>query len=132
MDRFVLAARLRPEGRQRAKALLGEPSVLGAKELDTAFDRYAVFLSESEVIFLFEGKGAHEAVRALQRSSPVDPHQPLVAALRWTPSSSTRGLYLGAPSRWLARVAAVGDPERCRKPVPDSATVRRCSRSITS
>jgi hypothetical protein len=65
MDRFVLAARLKPDGRRRAEELLAEHSALGAKELETAFERHAIFLSESEVIFLFEGEGAHEAVRAL-------------------------------------------------------------------
>jgi hypothetical protein len=65
VDRFVLAARLRPDGRQRAEALLAERSALGTKELKTAFDRHAIFLSETEVIFLFEGESAHEAVRAL-------------------------------------------------------------------
>ena len=65
MDRFVLAARLKPDGRQRAETLLAEHSAFGAEELETAFDRHAIFLSETEVIFLFEGEGAHEAVRAL-------------------------------------------------------------------
>jgi hypothetical protein len=64
MDRFVLAARLSPDGRQRAEALLAEHSAFGGEELE-AFDRHAIFLSETEVIFLFEGNGAHEAVRAL-------------------------------------------------------------------
>ena len=65
MDRFVLAARLRPDGRERAETLLAEHSALGAEELETAFDRHVIFLSETEVIFLFEGEGVGEAVRAL-------------------------------------------------------------------
>jgi hypothetical protein len=67
VDRFVLAARLKPDGRQRAETLLAEHAALGAEELETeaAFHRHAIFLSETEVIFLFEGEGAHEAVRAL-------------------------------------------------------------------
>ena len=65
MDRFVLTARLRPDGRQRAETLLAEHSALGAEELETAFDRHAIFLSETQVIFLFEGEGVNEAVRAL-------------------------------------------------------------------
>jgi hypothetical protein len=63
VDRFVLA-RLKPDGRQRAETLLAEHSTLGAEEPE-AFDRHAIFLSETEVVFLFEGNGAHEAVRAL-------------------------------------------------------------------
>jgi hypothetical protein len=65
VHRFVLTARLKPDGRQRAETLLAEHSAFGAEELQTAFDRHAIFLSETEVIFLFEGQGAPEAVRAL-------------------------------------------------------------------
>jgi hypothetical protein len=65
MDRFVLAARLKPDGYQRAQALLAEHSALSSEDLEKAFDRHVIFMSESEVIFLFEGEGAHESVRAL-------------------------------------------------------------------
>ena len=65
VDRFVLVAPLKPDSRRRAEALLAEHSALGVGELETAFDRHAIYLSETEVIFLFEGRGAHEAVRAL-------------------------------------------------------------------
>jgi hypothetical protein len=65
VDRFVLAARLRPDGRQRAEALLAEHSTFGPEELETAFIRHAIFLSETEVIFLFEGEGSGDATRAL-------------------------------------------------------------------
>jgi hypothetical protein len=65
VDRFVLAARLKADGRKRAESLLAEHSALGAEEFEDAFDRHAIFLSDTEAIFLFEGEGAHEAVRAL-------------------------------------------------------------------
>ena len=65
MDRFVLVARLAPGGQQRAQALLAEHSAFGSQELEQAFDRHAIFVSETEVIFLFEGDGAHESVRTL-------------------------------------------------------------------
>jgi hypothetical protein len=65
MDRFVLAARLKPDGHQRAQSLLAEHSALSTGELEKAFDRHVIFLSETEVIFLFEGEGANESVRAL-------------------------------------------------------------------
>jgi hypothetical protein len=65
VDRFVLAARLKPGAYQRAQTLLAEHSALSAEDLEKAFDRHVIFLSESEVIFLFEGEGAHESVRAL-------------------------------------------------------------------
>jgi hypothetical protein len=35
------------------------------EELETYLDRHTIFLSDGEVIFVFEGKGAPEAVRAL-------------------------------------------------------------------
>jgi len=65
VDRFVLVARLKADGRQRAKELLAEHSAPGAAELATALDRHAVFLSESEVVFLFEGERTHDSVRAI-------------------------------------------------------------------
>jgi hypothetical protein len=65
MDRFVLVARLKPDGRQRAEKLLAEHSAFGGPELETAFDQHAIFLSETEVIFFFEGEGANESVRAV-------------------------------------------------------------------
>ncbi|HEY7561057.1 MAG TPA: hypothetical protein VH650_02675 [Gaiellaceae bacterium] len=65
MDRYILVARLKPDGRQRALALLAEHSALGMEELEIYLDRHTIFLSETEVIFLFEGEGAPEAVRAL-------------------------------------------------------------------
>ena len=65
MDRFVLTARLNPDGYQRAQTLLAEHSALGTEDLEEAVDRHVIFLSETEVIFLFEGEGAHESVRAL-------------------------------------------------------------------
>jgi hypothetical protein len=80
MDRFVLAARLKPDGYQRAQALLAEHSALSSEDLEQAFDRHVIFLSETEVIFLFEGEGAHESVRALF-------NDPVRSALisRWLP-----------------------------------------------
>lgn len=65
MDRFVLVARLKPDGRQRAEELLAEHSAFGDAQLEAAFDLHAIFLSETEVVFLFEGESAHGSVRAL-------------------------------------------------------------------
>jgi hypothetical protein len=56
---------LKPDRRRRAEVLIAEHEAFGTEELETAFDRHAIFLSETEVMFLFEGEGAHEAVRAL-------------------------------------------------------------------
>jgi hypothetical protein len=65
MDRFVLAARLKPDAHQRAQTLLAERSTLSTGDLEKAFDRLVIFLSETEVIFLFEGESAHASARAL-------------------------------------------------------------------
>ena len=65
MDRFVLVARLKPDAQRRAQALHAEHSALGSEELEEALARHAIFMSDSEVVFLFEGTGAHESVRAL-------------------------------------------------------------------
>jgi hypothetical protein len=65
VDRFVLAARLKPDGYQRAQALLAEHKAFSTEELEKAFERHAIFLSDTEVVFLFEGEGAYESVKAL-------------------------------------------------------------------
>jgi hypothetical protein len=66
MDRFVLIAPLKPDARERAEALLAEHSALGAADLDdAAFERHVIFLSDTEAVFLFEGDGTHESVRAI-------------------------------------------------------------------
>ncbi|HEY7004327.1 MAG TPA: hypothetical protein VH281_08600 [Gaiellaceae bacterium] len=65
MDRFVLVARLRPEGRQRAEELLAETSALGDADRGAGFERHAIYLSQTEVVFVFEGEGSHQSVRAV-------------------------------------------------------------------
>ena len=65
MDRFVLVARLKPDARRRAEELIAEHAVLGGSELEEALARHAIFLSETEVVFLFEGEGSHASVRAV-------------------------------------------------------------------
>jgi hypothetical protein len=80
LDRFVLVARLQPGGRERAQELLTEHSALGMEELETHLDRHTIFLTETEVIFVFEGEGAPEAVRAIFN----DPVRSTVVG-RWLP-----------------------------------------------
>ncbi len=79
MDRFVLLARLKPNGRERARELLEERTTGGDAEL--AFQRRAIFLSESEVIFFFEGRDADKSCRAIlddpARSTAIGPWLPL-------------------------------------------------------
>lgn len=80
MDRFVLIARLKPDARRRAEELLAEHSAFGDAALETGFDRHAIFLSDTEVIFFFEGEGTNESVRAIF-NDPVE--STLIS--RWLP-----------------------------------------------
>jgi hypothetical protein len=59
VDRLVLVARLKAGTRDRAEKLLAERVEPIVPE---AVDRWAIFLSAGEVIFLFEGAGARESV----------------------------------------------------------------------
>jgi hypothetical protein len=61
VNRIVLVARLKPGERERAEKLLAdgvEPIV------PDAVDRWEIFLSGGEVVFLFEGEGARESILA--------------------------------------------------------------------
>jgi hypothetical protein len=62
-ERLAVVARLRPGSRDRALEIIAEgpPYDLG----DAGFRRHIVFLTEEEVIFVFEGLGIEELVRAL-------------------------------------------------------------------
>ena len=62
MDRVVLVAPLKPGVRDRAEALLTDEYGRLHEDL---FRRGAVFISESEVVFLLEGDDACETVRAI-------------------------------------------------------------------
>jgi hypothetical protein len=62
MDRVVMVASLRSDGRERARELLARKPP--SPTVEQAFDRAAIFMSESEVIFFLEGRDAGESVRA--------------------------------------------------------------------
>ena len=63
MDRVVLVARLRPDAREHALELLAqEPAPAPVEE---SLDGRAIFISESEIVFLFEGLDADESLRAI-------------------------------------------------------------------
>jgi hypothetical protein len=77
-DRIVLVARLKAGGREHAAKLLAD----GVEPIVPAFvDRWEIFLSASEVVFLFEGEGAHEKVLATLddpvMSTALEPWLPL-------------------------------------------------------
>jgi hypothetical protein len=61
VERVVLIARLKPEGRDRAIELIADHQA--GRYVSPDFDRYAVFLAEGEVIFFLEGPEAEQRVR---------------------------------------------------------------------
>ena len=70
MDRVVLVARLKPDSRERAQELLAEHPLREGPR--AAFDREAIFLSETEVVFFVEGPDVDRSVKAiLSQSSPT-------------------------------------------------------------
>lgn len=62
-ERVVLLAALKPGARERALELLEEAAE--NEDHDAVTDRQSVFLSDRDVIFLFEGEGARASVREL-------------------------------------------------------------------
>lgn len=91
MDRVVLVASLRSDGRERAEELLArEPT---SPALEPAFDRMAIFLSESEVVFFLEGRDADQSIRAILNdpvsSTAISPWLALFdGPLHWAPEVS--------------------------------------------
>jgi hypothetical protein len=63
MDKVVLLARLKDDARHHAEELLTDAARADAPE--EAFERGTIFLSDTEVVFLFEGADAAETVRAI-------------------------------------------------------------------
>ena len=61
MERYVLIARLKPEGRERARELLAERGA--ADYAATDLERHAIFMAEGEVVFFMEGPDAEQTVR---------------------------------------------------------------------
>ena len=62
-ERMAVVAKLQPGSRDQAAQIIagGAPYELGA----AGFLRHSVFLAETAVIFVFEGSGIEERVRAL-------------------------------------------------------------------
>lgn len=77
MDRVVLVARLKPDAIDRAREVLAQEE---SADID-GFDRRAIFISASEVVFFFEGRDVDESVRAILddpvRSTPLGSWLPL-------------------------------------------------------
>jgi hypothetical protein len=79
MERVVLIARLKPEGRDRARELIAEHKA--GRNTSSDFDRFAIFLAEGEAVFLLEAADAEEKLRHIVndpvRSSELGPWLPL-------------------------------------------------------
>lgn len=63
MDRLMIVARLKPGSRERVQALLEAGPPFDPDE--PGFERHSVFLSGSEVVFLFEGAHVERVVDAI-------------------------------------------------------------------
>ena len=79
MERFVLVARLRDGAHQRAHELAASP--LPNDPAVDGFKRVAVFLSETEIVFVFEADSAERIVRRILndpvQSTAITPWLPL-------------------------------------------------------
>ena len=79
MDKVVLLARLKDGARERAEQLLTDEARANAPE--DAFERGTIFLSDGEVVFLFEGTDAAVTAREVLddpvRSTVITPWLPL-------------------------------------------------------
>jgi hypothetical protein len=76
MERLVLVASLKPGSRELVPELLEEQAALSP-----VTERQGIFLSETEVVFFFEGADAEEAVHEVLndpvRSDALSPWLPL-------------------------------------------------------
>ena len=63
MDRVVVVARLKADARDRAAELIAQGPPFDAGEIGLA--RHGVYLSEREVMFVFEGDDAERVVAAV-------------------------------------------------------------------
>jgi len=93
MSRFVVVAPLRAGARAAAQALLAEgpPFDPGA----TPLERHDVFVTDREVVFLFEGPGAREAVQDIAGDPGV-----WRAAARWRELLAGRPRIAGDVYAW--------------------------------
>jgi hypothetical protein len=79
VERFVLIAHLKTEGRDRALELIADQQA--GKNAPSEFERQAIFLAEGEVVFFCEGTDAEKTVRGILndpvRSTMIGPWLPL-------------------------------------------------------
>jgi hypothetical protein len=84
MSRLAVVLPLRPGGHEAAARLIeaGPPFELRG----TPFERHVVFLSDSEVVFVFDGPGVRDAIEDLVGDSDV-----------WSAAAAWRELADGRP-----------------------------------
>jgi len=102
MGRLVAVLPLKPGARDRAEALLREGPPFDLEQ--TQFDRHQVFLTDREVVFVFEGEGPSDTVRqpaedpALWKAAEgwqaclSDPPRVAVTAYSWERSTDEEGV----------------------------------------
>ena len=107
MERLALIARLNPDAQARAEELISKGPPFDLK--DSGFVRHSVFLSATEVVFLFE---AHE-VEWLVSALVEDPFQWMIAdALdAWRPLIEEHPRIAREQFSWEADSPAAGGPE---------------------
>jgi hypothetical protein len=93
LDRLVVIAPLRQGGLERARSLLAEGPPFDPEE--AGLERHEVFLTETEVIFLFEGQQVSESVRRLARDPGL-----WRAALGWSACLAGRPRLAEAHYSW--------------------------------
>jgi hypothetical protein len=91
MDRVVLVAHLKPGSRERARELLAEHS--SREDIEAAFERHAIFLSETEAVFFFEGPDADRSVRAIFNNPSASEIGHWIPTLRRTVALGAGGVF---------------------------------------
>lgn len=84
MSRFIVVAPLRPRARAAAQALLADGPPFDPAA--TTLERHEIFVTDHEVVFVFEGPEAREAVQKLAGDPGV-----------WRAAAAWRDLLSGRP-----------------------------------
>ena len=107
MERLALIARLKPDAQARAEELISQGPPFDLQ--GSRFVRHSVFLSATEVVFLFE---AHE-VEWLVTALVEDPFQWMVvkALDAWRPLIDGHPRIAREQFSWEADDSAPGEPE---------------------
>lgn len=100
MTRLVVIVPLKPSARARAEQLLGEGPPFDLEE--TQFDRHHVFITDREVVFVFEGEGPSHTLQL-----PGEDPAVWRAAEAWQECMAERPRLASTAYSWIRTV----DPE---------------------